>query len=182
MTRQAMSESFIKSPANKLWNRKSKKKISGLKLLWLVFKIQRKSTFHWGSCISVIANSCPSRVITCSDSCHLFQHSFCWDGVLIILLKWTFFLTVFPNVCLGIFSFFHFNLCLSQGFYSCTNISKKHLGRKGFIQLTLPHCCSLPKEVRTGTQTSQEAGADAETMEGCSLLGCFPWLAQTALL
>jgi len=56
------------------------------------------------------------------------------------------------------------------------------LGRKGFIQLTFPHCCSPPKEVRTGTQAGQEAGADAEAMEGCSLLACFPWLAQPALL
>jgi hypothetical protein len=38
--------------------------------------------------------------------------------------------------------------------------------------------CSSPKEVRTGTQAGQEAGADAEAMEGCSLLACFPWLAQ----
>jgi hypothetical protein len=31
--------------------------------------------------------------------------------------------------------------CLSQGFYSCTNImTTKQLGRKGFIQLTLPYC------------------------------------------
>jgi hypothetical protein len=59
---------------------------------------------------------------------------------------------------------------------------KKHLGRKGFIQLTLPHCCSLPKEVRTGTQTGQEAGADVETIDRCSLLACFPLLAQPALL
>jgi hypothetical protein len=73
--------------------------------------------------------------------------------------------------------------CLSQGFYSCTNaMTKKHLGRKEFIQLTLPHCCSPPKEVRTGTQAGQEAGVDAEAMEGCSLLACFPWLAQPALL
>jgi hypothetical protein len=38
------------------------------------------------------------------------------------------------------------------------------------------------KEVRTGTQAGQKAGADAEAMEGCSLLACFPWLAQPALL
>jgi hypothetical protein len=56
------------------------------------------------------------------------------------------------------------------------------LGRKGFIRLTLPYCCSSPKEVRTGTQAGQEAGADAEAMEGYSLLACFPWLAQPALL
>ena len=39
--------------------------------------------------------------------------------------------------------------CLSQGFYSCTNImTKKQLGRKGFIWLTLPCCCSSPKKSR----------------------------------
>jgi hypothetical protein len=42
------------------------------------------------------------------------------------------------------------------------------LERKGFIQLTVPHYCSSPKDVRTGTQTGQETGADAEAMEGCS--------------
>jgi hypothetical protein len=31
-----------------------------------------------------------------------------------------------------------------------------------------------PKKVRTGTQAGQKAGADAEAMEGCSLLACFP--------
>jgi hypothetical protein len=37
--------------------------------------------------------------------------------------------------------------CLSQGFYSCTNIiTKKQLGRKGFIQLTLPYCCPSPRK------------------------------------
>jgi hypothetical protein len=61
-------------------------------------------------------------------------------------------------------------------------MTKKQLGRKGFIQLTLPYCCSSPKEVRTGTQAGQEAGAGAEAMEGCSLLACFPWLAQLAFL
>ena len=40
----------------------------------------------------------------------------------------------------------------------------------------------ITKEVRTGTQAGQKAGADAEAMEGCSLLACFPWLAQPALL
>jgi hypothetical protein len=49
------------------------------------------------------------------------------------------------------------------------------LGRKGFIQLTLPYCCSSPKEVRTGTQASQETEADAEAMEGCSLLACIQY-------
>jgi hypothetical protein len=55
--------------------------------------------------------------------------------------------------------------CLSQGFYSCTNImTKKQVGEE--ICLTLPHCCSSPKEVRTGTQAGQEAGADAEPWRG----------------
>jgi hypothetical protein len=37
--------------------------------------------------------------------------------------------------------------CLSQGFYSCTNImTKKQLGRKGFIQFTHPYCCSSPRK------------------------------------
>jgi hypothetical protein len=49
------------------------------------------------------------------------------------------------------------------------------------MPLTFPHCCSSPKEFRTGTQAGQEAGADAEAMEGCYLLACF-WLAQLAFL
>lgn len=32
------------------------------------------------------------------------------------------------------------------------------LGRKGFIELTLPYHCSPPKEVRAGTQVGQEPG------------------------
>jgi len=48
-----------------------------------------------------------------------------------------------------------------------TSWPRSKLGRKGCIQLTLPHGCSSPKKVRTGTQAGQEAGADAEAMEGC---------------
>jgi hypothetical protein len=59
---------------------------------------------------------------------------------------------------------------------------KNQVGRKGFIQFTLPYCYSSTKEVRTGTQAGQEAGADAEAMEGCFLLAYFLWLAQPALL
>ena len=44
------------------------------------------------------------------------------------------------------------------------------MGRNGFIELTLPRCRSSLKEVRTGTQEGQEAGADAEAIEGCFLL------------
>ena len=63
-----------------------------------------------------------------------------------------------------------------------TSWPRSKLGRKGFILLTLPHSCSSQKEVRTGTQAGQESGPDAEAMEGCSLLTCFFWLAQLALL
>jgi hypothetical protein len=63
-----------------------------------------------------------------------------------------------------------------------TSWPRSKLGRKGFIPLTLPYCCSSPKEVRTGTQAGQKAGADAEAMEWCFLLACLPWLAQPALL
>jgi hypothetical protein len=45
---------------------------------------------------------------------------------------------------------------------------------EGFIQLTFPHLCSPPKEVRTGTQAVQKAGAHTEAMEGCYILACAP--------
>jgi hypothetical protein len=50
----------------------------------------------------------------------------------------------------------------------------KKLGRKGLIWLTLPHYCSLLKELKQGRNL--EAGADTEAMEGCHLLSCFTWL------
>jgi hypothetical protein len=40
----------------------------------------------------------------------------------------------------------------------------------------------ITKEVRTGSQAGQEAGADAEAMEGCSILACLPWLTQLVFL
>jgi hypothetical protein len=63
-------------------------------------------------------------------------------------------------------------------------MTKSKLGRKGFIQLTFPHCCSSPKEVRIGTHIDRnlEAGVNEEAMEECCLLACFPWLAQQAFL
>jgi hypothetical protein len=73
--------------------------------------------------------------------------------------------------------------CLSQGFYSCTNImTKKQVGEERVYSAYTSILLFITKEVRTGTQTGQEAGADAEAMEGCSLLACLPWLAQPALL
>jgi hypothetical protein len=37
-------------------------------------------------------------------------------------------------------------------------MAKKQVGGwgRGLIQLILPHCCSLPKEVRTGTQKGRK--------------------------
>jgi hypothetical protein len=73
--------------------------------------------------------------------------------------------------------------CLSQGFYSCTNImTKKQIGEKGFIQLTLSTLLFITKGSQDWNSSRSKAGADAEAMEGCFLLACFPWLAQPALL
>jgi hypothetical protein len=65
--------------------------------------------------------------------------------------------------------------CLSQGFYSCTNImTKKQVGEQRAYSAYTSILLFITKEVRTGTQAGQKAGADAEAMEGCSLLACFP--------
>jgi hypothetical protein len=61
-------------------------------------------------------------------------------------------------------------------------MTKKQVGEKRFYSAYTSTLLFITKEVRTGTQTTQEAGADAEAMEECSLLVCFPWLAQPALL
>jgi hypothetical protein len=73
--------------------------------------------------------------------------------------------------------------CLSQGFYYCTNImTNKQVGEERVYSAYTSILLFITKEVRTRTQAGQEAGADAEAMEGCSLLACLPWLAQPALL
>ena len=75
------------------------------------------------------------------------------------------------------------SMCLSQGFYSCTNImTKKQVGEERFYSAYNSMLLFITKEVRTGTKAGQEAGADVEAIEGCSLLACFPWLAQLAFL
>jgi hypothetical protein len=75
------------------------------------------------------------------------------------------------------------DICLSQVFYSCTNLmTKKQVGEERVYSAYNSILLFITKEVRTGTQTGQDAEADAEAMEGCSLLACFPWLAQPALL
>jgi hypothetical protein len=73
--------------------------------------------------------------------------------------------------------------CFSQGFYSCTNVmTKKPVGEERVYLAYISILLFITMEVKTGTQAGQEAGADAEAMEGCSLLACFPWLAQPALI
>jgi hypothetical protein len=60
-----------------------------------------------------------------------------------------------------------FDTCLSQGFYSCTNImTKKQVGEEMVYSAYTSILLFITKEVRTGTQAGQEAGADAEAMEG----------------
>jgi hypothetical protein len=54
-------------------------------------------------------------------------------------------------------------------------MTKKQVGEERvYSAYKFPHSRSLVKEVRTGTQAGQGEGADAEAMEGCSLLACFP--------
>ena len=67
--------------------------------------------------------------------------------------------------------------CISQGFYSCTNImTEKQVGEERVYLAYTFMCCLSPKKVRTETQAGQEVGADAEAMEGCY------WLASPGLL
>jgi hypothetical protein len=68
--------------------------------------------------------------------------------------------------------------CLSQGFYSCTNImTKKQLGRKGFIQITLPHCCSSPR--KSGLELKQARKQELMQRPWRDVLY---WLASPSLL
>ena len=74
-------------------------------------------------------------------------------------------------------------LCLSQGFYSWTkHHDQEALGEEMVYSAYTSILLFVTKEVRTGTQAGQGAGADAQAMEECSLLVCFPWVAQPALL
>jgi hypothetical protein len=53
--------------------------------------------------------------------------------------------------------------CLSQGFYSCTNImTKKQVGEERVYSAYTSILLLITMEVRTGTQAGKEAGADAE--------------------
>jgi hypothetical protein len=59
-------------------------------------------------------------------------------------------------------------------------MTKKQVGEERVYPSSISILLFITKEVRTGTQAGQKAGADAEAMEGCSLQACFPWLAQPA--
>jgi hypothetical protein len=61
-------------------------------------------------------------------------------------------------------------------------MTKRQVGEESVYSAYNSILLFITKEVRTGTQAGQKAGADAEAMEGCSLLACFLWLAQPALL
>jgi hypothetical protein len=53
-------------------------------------------------------------------------------------------------------------------------MTKQQVGEERVYSAYTSTLLFITKEVRTGTQIGQEAGADAEAMEGCSLLACFP--------
>jgi hypothetical protein len=61
-------------------------------------------------------------------------------------------------------------------------MNKKQVGEERVYSAYTSTLLFITKEVRTGTQAGQEAGADEEAMEGCSLLACFSCLSQPALL
>jgi hypothetical protein len=61
-------------------------------------------------------------------------------------------------------------------------MTKKPVGEERVYSAYTSILLLITKEVRTGTQAGQEAGADAEAIGVCFLLACFPWLAQPALL
>jgi hypothetical protein len=61
-------------------------------------------------------------------------------------------------------------------------MTKKQIGEERIYPAYTSILLFITKEVRTGTQAGQKTGADAEAMEGCSLLPCFPWLTLPAFL
>jgi hypothetical protein len=61
-------------------------------------------------------------------------------------------------------------------------MTKKQVGEERVYWAYTSILLFITKKVRTGIQAGQEAGADAEATGVCSLLACFPWLAQPVLL
>jgi hypothetical protein len=52
-------------------------------------------------------------------------------------------------------------------------MTKKQFGKGRVYSAYTSILLLITREVRNGTQAGQGAGADAEAMEGCSLLVCF---------
>ena len=72
--------------------------------------------------------------------------------------------------------------CLGQGFYSCTDIrTKKQVGEER-VSSAYTSILLFITERSQDWNSSRSERADAEAMEGCSLLACFSWLPQPALL
>jgi hypothetical protein len=55
-------------------------------------------------------------------------------------------------------------------------MTKKQVGEERVYSAYNSILLFITKEDRTGTHKGQEAGADAEAMEGCYILACFPCL------
>ena len=76
--------------------------------------------------------------------------------------------------------------CFSQGFYFCTNImTKKQVGEKRVNPVytsTLLFITKGSQDRNSHKGRNLESEADAEAMEGCYMLACFPWLAQLVFL
>ena len=51
-------------------------------------------------------------------------------------------------------------------------MTKKQVGEERVYSAYTSILLFITKEIRTGTQVGQEAGADAEAMKGCYLLAC----------
>jgi hypothetical protein len=61
-------------------------------------------------------------------------------------------------------------------------MTKKQVGEERVYSAYTSILLFITKGSQDWNSTGQKAGADAEAMEGCSSLACFPWLAQPALL
>ena len=61
-------------------------------------------------------------------------------------------------------------------------MTKKQVGEERVYSAYTSILQFITKDVRTTTQAGQEAGADAEAMEGYSLVACLFWLVQAAHL
>jgi hypothetical protein len=61
-------------------------------------------------------------------------------------------------------------------------MTKKQVGEEKVYSAHTSTLLFITKGSQDGTQAGQETGADAEAMEGCYLLDCFPWLARLAQL